>query len=70
MGPLTHIVLGEVAVEHCDMAAAETHASAAAAETHASAAAALLERYPDAGILWRRAEHLRGPSSAPAWPCR
>jgi len=51
MSLLTQIVLGEVAVEHCDMAAAEAHASAAAA---------LLERYPDAGILRRRAERLRG----------
>jgi len=51
MGLLAHVVLGEVAVERCDMVAAETHASAAAA---------LLERYPDAGVLRRRAERLRG----------
>jgi len=51
MGLLTHVVLGEVAVERCDMAAAAPHASAAAA---------LLKRYPDAGILRRRAERLRG----------
>jgi LuxR family maltose regulon positive regulatory protein len=51
MGLLTHILLGEVAVERCDMAAAETHVSAAAA---------LLVRYPDAGVLRRRAERLRG----------
>jgi len=51
MGLLTHVMLGEVAVERRDMAAAETHAAAAAA---------LLERYPDAGILRRRAEHVRG----------
>lgn len=51
MGLLTHVVLGEVAVERCDMAATEVHASRAAA---------LLERYPDAGILRRRAERLRG----------
>ena len=51
MGLLTHLVLGEVEFERGDMAAAEAHASAAAA---------LLERYPDAGILRRRAERLRG----------
>ena len=51
MGLLTHVVLGEVAVERRDMVAAEAHASAAAV---------LLQRYPDAGILRRRAEHLRG----------
>lgn len=51
MGLLTHVVLGEVGVERCDRAAAEAHASAAVA---------LLERYPDAGILRRRAERLRG----------
>jgi len=50
MGLLTHVVLGEVAVERGEMAAAETHASAAVA---------LLERYPDAGVLRRRAERLR-----------
>jgi LuxR family maltose regulon positive regulatory protein len=50
MGLLTHVVLGEVAVERCDMAVAEAHASSAAA---------LLQRYPDAGILRRRAGRLR-----------
>ncbi len=51
MSLLTQIVLGEVAVERGDMVAAEAHGSAAVA---------LLERYPDAGILRRRAERLRG----------
>lgn len=51
MGLLTHVVLGEVAIERCDMPSAETHASAAAA---------MLGRYPDAGILRRRADRLRG----------
>jgi len=51
MGLLTHLVLGEAEFERRDMAAAEAHAAAAAA---------LLERYPDAGILRRRAERLRG----------
>jgi len=51
MGLLTHVVLGEVTAERCDMVAAEAHALAAAA---------LLKRFPDAGILRRRAEHLRG----------
>ncbi len=51
MGLLTHVVLGEVAVERRDTLAAGMHASAAAA---------LLARYPDAGILRRRAERLRG----------
>ena len=47
---LTHVVLGEVAVEGGDTAAAEAHAVTCAA---------LLDRYPDAGILRRRAERLR-----------
>ena len=51
MSLLTQIVLGEVAVER---------GCAAAAAAHASAAAALLARYPDAGVLRRRAERLRG----------
>jgi ATP/maltotriose-dependent transcriptional regulator MalT/class 3 adenylate cyclase len=51
MGLLAHVVLGEVMVERGDMAAAETCAIAAST---------LLERYPDAGILRRRAERLRG----------
>ena len=50
MDLLTQVVLGEVAAERCDVAAAEAYASAAAA---------LLQRYPDAGILRRRAERLR-----------
>jgi LuxR family transcriptional regulator, maltose regulon positive regulatory protein len=51
MGLLTHVVLGEVAVERCSMADADVHASLAAG---------LLARYPDAGILRRRVERLRG----------
>ena len=51
MALLTHVVLGEVAIE-CSLTQT--------AEAHASAAAGLLERYPDAGILRRRTEHLRG----------
>jgi LuxR family maltose regulon positive regulatory protein len=51
MSLLAHSVLGEVALER---------GGTAAAEAHASAAAARLERYPDAGILRRRAERLRG----------
>ena len=47
---LTHSVLGEVAVERGDVDAAQRHAAEAGA---------LLERYPDAGILRRRVEHLR-----------
>jgi LuxR family maltose regulon positive regulatory protein len=43
------VVLGEGAIERTDMAAAEAHALAAQT---------LLERYPDAGILRRRAERL------------
>ena len=51
MSLLTHVVLGEVTLERCDMVAAEAHATRAAV---------LLQRYPDAGILRRRAERLRG----------
>ena len=51
MGLLTHVVLGEVTLERCDMVAAEAHAARAAG---------LLQRYPDAGILRRRVERLRG----------
>jgi LuxR family maltose regulon positive regulatory protein len=51
MALLAQVVLGEVAVVRCD---------AVAAEVHASAAAALLQRYPDAGILRRRVDRLRG----------
>ena len=51
MALLAAVVLGEAAVESGD---------GAAATAHAAAAAALLERYPDAGILRRRVEHLRG----------
>ena len=51
MALLAHVVLGEAAVECGD---------AASASAHAAEAAALLERYPDAGILRRRAGHLRG----------
>ncbi len=51
MGLLAHVVMGEVALERYD---------AAVAEAHASAAVAVLERFPDAGLLRRRAERLRG----------
>jgi LuxR family transcriptional regulator, maltose regulon positive regulatory protein len=51
MSLLSHIVLGEVAVELCDLPAAGAHAAAAAA---------LLESFPDAGILRGRAERLHG----------
>ena len=47
---LTSVVLGEAAVEVGDAAAAKRRAASAAAQ---------LARYPDAGILTRRAEHLR-----------
>ena len=47
---LAHVVLGRVAVEGGDVAAAEAHAATCTA---------LLERYPDAGILRRRTERLR-----------
>jgi LuxR family maltose regulon positive regulatory protein len=50
MALLADVALGEAALECGD---------ATAASAHAAAAAALLERYPDAGILRRRAEHLR-----------
>jgi len=50
MDLLTSVVLGEVAVETGDAAAAQRRAAAAAAQ---------LVRYPDAGILQRRVEHLR-----------
>lgn len=50
MDLLAHIVLGEAAVE-----SALQHV----AEEHALAATALLSRYPDAGMLRRRAERLR-----------
>ena len=49
MALLADVVLGEGAIERTDMAAAEAHALAAQT---------LLERYPDAGILRRRAERL------------
>ncbi len=49
MALLADVVLGEGAVERADMTAAEAHALAAQM---------LLERYPDAGILRRRAERL------------
>jgi LuxR family maltose regulon positive regulatory protein len=51
MALLADVVLGEAALEYGD---------ADAASAHAAAAVALLERYPDAGILRRRAERLRG----------
>jgi len=51
MALLAHAALGEALIERSNMAAAEVHASAAAA---------LLGRYPDAGVLRRRVEHLRG----------
>ena len=50
MDLLTSVVLGEAAVEVGDVTAAKRHAAAAAAQ---------LARYPDAGILMRRAEQLR-----------
>ena len=46
---LSDVVLGEAAIDRADGAAAGRHAVAAAAQ---------LERYPDAGILRRRAERL------------
>jgi LuxR family maltose regulon positive regulatory protein len=49
MALLADVVLGEGAVERSDMKAAERHALAAQAH---------LEKYADAGILRRRAEHL------------
>ncbi len=49
MALLADVVLGEGAIARADIGAAARHASAAAA---------LLERYPDAGILRRRVEHL------------
>ena len=51
MALLAHVALGEAALECGD---------AGAASAHAAQAVAVLERYPDAGILRRRAEHLRG----------
>ena len=50
MALLTHAVLGEVALERAD---------GIEAEAHAAAAVALLKRYPDAGILQQRVDHLR-----------
>jgi LuxR family maltose regulon positive regulatory protein len=50
MSLLVHVVMGEAAVERADPTAAEAHIAAAAA---------ILKRYPDAGILGRRAERLR-----------
>ena len=50
MDLLTAVVLGEAAVEVGDAAAAKRRAASAAAQ---------LVRYPDAGILTRRVEHLR-----------
>jgi LuxR family maltose regulon positive regulatory protein len=47
---LTHAVLGEVALERNDRLEAAAHAAAAGA---------FLQRYPDGGVLRRRAEHLR-----------
>lgn len=49
MALLADVVLGEGAAERSDIAAAEAHALSAKA---------LLGRYPDAGILRRRAERL------------
>jgi LuxR family transcriptional regulator, maltose regulon positive regulatory protein len=49
MALLADVVLGEGAAERADVAAAEAHALAAQT---------MLERYPDAGILRRRAERL------------
>jgi LuxR family transcriptional regulator, maltose regulon positive regulatory protein len=49
MALLSDVVLGEGAIDRADLAAAERHATSAAA---------LLDRYPDAGILRRRAEKL------------
>ena len=49
MALLSDVVLGEGAIDRADDAAAQRHAAAAAAQ---------LERYPDAGILRRRAERL------------
>jgi LuxR family maltose regulon positive regulatory protein len=51
MALLAHVALGDAALEYGDLPAVAAHADAAAA---------LLGRYPDAGILRRRAEHLRG----------
>jgi LuxR family maltose regulon positive regulatory protein len=51
MALLADVVLGEGAMECGD---------AEAAARHAAGAMTLLERYPDAGILRRRAERLRG----------
>ena len=51
MALLAHVTLGEAALECGD---------ADGASAHAAQAVALLERYPDAGILRRRAERLRG----------
>ena len=50
MALLTHAVLGEVALERAD---------GIEAEAHAAAAVALLKRYPDAGVLKQRVDHLR-----------
>ena len=49
MALLADVVLGEGAIERAD---------ATAAGRHAASAAALLDRYPDAGILRRRAHGL------------
>ena len=49
MALLADVVLGEGAIDRADVAAAGRHAASAAA---------LLDRYPDAGILRRRAERL------------
>ena len=49
MALLADVVLGEGAIDRAD---------AAAAGRHAASAAALLDRYPDAGILRRRAQRL------------
>ena len=55
MALLAHVVLGEVTLERGDRRKAAAHAAAADA---------VLRRYPDAGILRRRAEHLRGALDA------
>jgi LuxR family maltose regulon positive regulatory protein len=55
MALLAHAVLGEVTLERGDRRKAAAHAAAADA---------MLRRYPDAGILRRRAERLRGAVEA------
>jgi LuxR family maltose regulon positive regulatory protein len=55
MALLAHTVLGEVTLERGDRRKAAAHAAAADA---------MLRRYPDAGILRRRAERLRGAVEA------